>query len=158
LGGFVAIRSNSDKSTNQTTPRTEFKEINGLGNGIAFALKVFASRNRKPKRRTMIQLTDGAIQAVRSAIAGAPEPIEGLRIAVETGGCAGYKYVMGLVAELSPEDIAVERDGVTIFVDPVSQPYLAGTTIDFVTAIEGSGFTFDNPNAESRCSCGKSFG
>lgn len=106
----------------------------------------------------MIQLTDGAINAVRSAIAGAPEPVEGLRIAVETGGCAGYKYVMGLVAEALPEDIAIERDGVTIFVDPVSEPYLAGTTVDFVTAIEGSGFTFDNPNAESRCSCGKSFG
>ena len=38
------------------------------------------------------------------------------------------------------------------------QPLLAGTTIDFVVALEGSGFTFDNPNASNSCSCGKSFG
>ncbi|MDR3437695.1 iron-sulfur cluster assembly accessory protein [Telmatospirillum sp.] len=106
----------------------------------------------------MIQLTEGAINAVRSAISGSPEPVEGLRIAVETGGCAGYKYVMGLVAEALPDDIALDHDGVKIFVDPVSEPYLAGTTVDFVVAVAGSGFTFDNPNAASSCSCGKSFG
>ena len=33
---------------------------------------------------------------------GAVEPVGGLRIMVETGGCAGYKYVMGLVNEASP--------------------------------------------------------
>lgn len=106
----------------------------------------------------MLQLTDEAITAVRSAISGAPEPVQGLRLMVETGGCAGYKYVLGLVAEAAPDDIAITHDDVTIFVDAASAPYLAGTTIDFVVAVEGSGFTFDNPNAESRCSCGKSFG
>jgi len=35
---------------------------------------------------------------------------------------------------------------------------IAGTTIDFVVALEGSGFTFENPNATNSCSCGKSFG
>lgn len=106
----------------------------------------------------MIELTEGAISAVRAAIAGAPAPVQGLRIMVEAGGCAGFKYVMGLVAEAAPDDIAIERDGVTVFVDPASGPYLAGTTVDFVVAVEGSGFTFNNPNAGSRCSCGKSFG
>ena len=45
-----------------------------------------------------------------------------------------------------------------MFIDPVSQPLLMGTTIDFVVALEGSGFTFENPNATNSCSCGKSFG
>jgi len=44
------------------------------------------------------------------------------------------------------------------FVDNKSHEYLAGTTIDFVIALEGSGFTFENPNAKNSCSCGKSFG
>jgi iron-sulfur cluster assembly accessory protein len=106
----------------------------------------------------MINLTDSALSAVRSAIDGAADPVGGLRIMVETGGCAGYQYKMGLVNAADPDDTVVERDGVKVFVDNKSHELLAGTTIDFVVAIEGSGFTFENPNATSSCSCGKSFG
>jgi len=38
-----------------------------------------------------------------------------------------------------------------------SHEHLVGMTIDFVVALEGSGFTFDNPNAKASCGCGKSF-
>ena len=30
--------------------------------------------------------------------------------------------------------------------------------VDFVTSLENSGFVFENPNAASKCACGKSFG
>jgi len=106
----------------------------------------------------MINLTNSALNAVRSAIDGAAQPVGGLRIMVEAGGCAGYKYMMGLVSEAEPDDTVIERDGVKLFVDTKSHELLAGTTIDFVVALEGSGFTFENPNAKSSCSCGKSFG
>lgn len=106
----------------------------------------------------MINLTDSAMDAVRTAISGATDPVGGLRIMVETGGCAGYKYMMGLVDQANPDDTVIERDGVKVFVDTQSHELLNGTTIDFVVALEGSGFTFDNPNANSSCSCGKSFG
>ena len=52
----------------------------------------------------------------------------------------------------------VESDGVKVFVDRQSLPLLAGTTVDFVIGLQNSGFTFDNPQAKSSCSCGKSFG
>jgi iron-sulfur cluster assembly protein len=106
----------------------------------------------------MINLTNSALNAVRSAMTGAAVPVGGLRIMVEAGGCAGYKYMMGLVDAADPDDTVVERDGVKLFVDTKSQELLTGTTIDFVVALEGSGFTFENPNATSSCSCGKSFG
>ena len=106
----------------------------------------------------MIILTDSALNAVRNAIASAAKPVDGLRIMVEAGGCAGYKYNLGLVDEIDPDDIVIERDGVRVFIDTTSQAYLAGTTIDFVVALEGSGFTFENPNAKASCGCGKSFG
>lgn len=80
-----------------------------------------------------------------------------MRITVESGGCAGFKYIMGLANETKSDDTVIERDGIKLFVDKDSQRYLAGTTIDFVLAQEGSGFTFDNPNAKASCSCGKSF-
>jgi iron-sulfur cluster assembly accessory protein len=106
----------------------------------------------------MINLTDSALNAVRTAMSGAAEPVGGLRIMVEAGGCAGFKYTMGLVREAEPNDTVVERDGVKVFVDMQSHELLTGTTIDFVVALQGSGFTFENPNATSSCSCGKSFG
>ena len=106
----------------------------------------------------MIQLTDSALGAVRSALAGSPTPAAGLRIMVESGGCAGLKYAMGFVTAPDPTDHVIEAGGVKVFVDAASGPQLAGTTIDFVTALEGSGFAFSNPNAARGCSCGKSFG
>lgn len=103
----------------------------------------------------MINLTDNALNAVRGVIS--TSGASGLRITVESGGCAGFKYIMGLANETNSDDTVIERDGVKLFVDNDSQKYLAGTTIDFVLAQEGSGFTFDNPNAQAGCSCGKSF-
>lgn len=103
----------------------------------------------------MINLTDNALNAVRGVIS--TSGASGLRITVESGGCAGFKYIMGLANETKPDDTVIERDGVRLFVDNDSHKYLAGTTIDFVLAQEGSGFTFDNPNANASCSCGKSF-
>jgi iron-sulfur cluster assembly protein len=106
----------------------------------------------------MIELTDSALNAVRSAITGAGQEVEGLRIMVEAGGCAGFKYMMGLVNEANPADHLFERDGVKVFVEEGSLAYLDGTRVDFVNGLEGSGFTFENPQAKSSCSCGKSFG
>ena len=68
------------------------------------------------------------------------------------------RYKMGLVREASPDDTVIERSGVKVFIDNTSHELLTGTTIDYVVAVQGSGFTFDNPNAQSSCSCGKSFG
>ena len=105
----------------------------------------------------MINLTDSALNAVRNAISTADKPVSGLRIMVEAGGCAGLKYNMGLVNDAEPEDTVIERDGVRVLIDDKSREFLEGTTIDFVVALEGSGFTFENPNAKSSCGCGKSF-
>lgn len=103
----------------------------------------------------MINLTNNALNAVRGVIS--TSGASGLRITVESGGCAGFKYIMGLANETKSDDTVIERDGVKLFVDNDSHKYLAGTTIDFVLAQEGSGFTFDNPNAKASCTCGKSF-
>jgi len=47
--------------------------------------------------------------------------------------------------------------GLSVRVDRMSAPYLAGATIDFVDSIEKQGFTIDNPNASGSCACGDSF-
>ncbi|MDR3535334.1 MAG: iron-sulfur cluster assembly accessory protein [Acetobacteraceae bacterium] len=106
----------------------------------------------------MINLTDSAIKAVRTAMSGAQSDVQGLRIMVQSGGCAGLKYSMGLVRDPAPDDVVIEHGDVRVFVDAASEPHMKGTTVDFVVGLENSGFTFNNPNAASRCSCGKSFG
>jgi len=106
----------------------------------------------------MIELTESAVNAIRTAITGSPQAVEGLRIMVESGGCAGNKYMMGLVTDSSPGDLVIERGGVKVFVEPNSVQLLQGAVMDFTIGMEGSGFTFSNPNATSSCSCGKSFG
>jgi iron-sulfur cluster assembly accessory protein len=105
----------------------------------------------------MIQLTETALGAIRNAITGSKEPVEGLRIMVQAGGCAGQKYMMGLVQTAPEGDVVVEQNGVKVFVDPGSVSLLNGVTLDFTVGLEGAGFTFSNPNASSSCSCGKSF-
>ena len=81
----------------------------------------------------------------------------GLRVSVQPGGCSGFKY--GLLIEDQPaeDDLVVEQDGWRVFVDPFSAQYLNGVTIDYVTSMMGSGFTFKNPNASGGCGCGSSF-
>jgi iron-sulfur cluster assembly protein len=106
----------------------------------------------------MITLSTEAAAAVKSAMTRAGKPDAGLRIMIETGGCAGNKYLIGLDAEPRPDDAVIEAEGVKLFIDPDSQPLLAGMHVDFVESLQGSGFTFNNPNAASTCSCGKSFG
>jgi iron-sulfur cluster assembly accessory protein len=106
----------------------------------------------------MISLTPSAASALQSAISTSASQVKALRIAVETGGCSGYKYLMGLVAEGGPNDLVEATQGITVYVDPGSAALLNGTTIDFVVGLEGSGFAFNNPQAQSSCACGKSFG
>jgi len=106
----------------------------------------------------MIVLTAEAANAVKDAMTRAGKVEAGLRIMVESGGCAGYKYLIGLDAEPRSDDVVFETAGVKLFIDPDSQPKLAGMTVGFVESLEGSGFTFLNPNALEKCACGKSFG
>ena len=105
----------------------------------------------------MLELTDSAREAIRTAIDGAGRPVAGLRVMVQDGGCAGLKYGMALELDQQDDDAVIDADGVIVLVDPASQPHLAGTTIDYVTSLEGSGFVFNNPNATRSCGCGKSF-
>ncbi|HEY0329318.1 MAG TPA: iron-sulfur cluster assembly accessory protein [Rhodopseudomonas sp.] len=106
----------------------------------------------------MITLSEEAGNAVKAAMSRAGKTDGGLRVMVETGGCAGFKYLIGLDTEPRADDAVIDAGGVKVFLDPDSQPLLTGLKIGFVESLEGSGFTFDNPNAGTKCGCGKSFG
>ena len=81
-----------------------------------------------------------------------------LRVSVLPGGCSGFEYGLEVDEQpAEPDDLAVERHGIRILIDPFSAQYLAGVRIGYHSSFKGSGFTFENPNATGSCGCGTSF-
>lgn len=81
----------------------------------------------------------------------------GLRVRVVPGGCSGFQYSLNIEEESKQGDHVFEQEGVRLFVDMFSGQYLDGITVDYVSNMMGSGFTFENPNATGGCGCGSSF-
>jgi iron-sulfur cluster assembly protein len=81
----------------------------------------------------------------------------GLRVSVLPGGCSGFKYSLNIEERPLDDDHVLQADRVRVFVDGFSLQYLNGVTVDYVTSMQGSGFTFNNPNATGGCGCGTSF-
>ncbi len=105
----------------------------------------------------MITLTEIAAGKVKELLTEEGRDDIALRIAVQPGGCSGLRYSMYLDDQVSEKDQAAEQFGVRVIVDKMSVPYLSEATIDFVDSLEASGFTIDNPAAQSSCACGHSF-
>ena len=80
-----------------------------------------------------------------------------LRLSVEGGGCSGFQYKFGLADAAESDDLVIERDGVTLVVDPVSLDLLVGSEVDYVESLGGAAFRVTNPNASAGCGCGSSF-
>ena len=106
---------------------------------------------------TGIVLTDVASAKVASLLAQEGRDDLYLRVAVQPGGCSGLRYQLYFDDRAMDGDIERSFGAVKVKVDKMSDPYLAGATIDFVDTIEKQGFTIDNPNAQGSCACGDSF-
>jgi len=105
----------------------------------------------------MIQLSQAAAGKVQELLVEEGRTDIALRVAVQPGGCSGLRYAMYLDDQVTDRDVGEEQFGVRIVVDKMSAPYLTQATIDFVDSLEASGFTIDNPAAQSSCACGHSF-
>lgn len=107
----------------------------------------------------MITMTSKAIAEIKKLMSQEnPNQEIGLRVGVKGGGCSGLSYILNFENEPRQDDKTLEFDGVKVFMDPKSAIYLNGTQLDFSGGLNGSGFTFNNPNAQRTCGCGSSFG
>ncbi len=104
-------------------------------------------------------LTDRAVAEVQKFMVAEQVPAEtaGLRVSVLPGGCSGFKYSLNIEERSLEDDVVMDVNNVRVFVDGFSLQYLNGITVDYVTSMQGSGFTFSNPNATGGCGCGSSF-
>ena len=80
-----------------------------------------------------------------------------LRVSVIPGGCSGFEYGLDVDTETREDDFAFECEGVQVVVDPFSAQYLTGLSVGYHSSFQGTGFTFENPNATGSCGCGTSF-
>ena len=106
-----------------------------------------------------ITLTDKAVQEIkRIQSTDAANASASLRVQIVGGGCSGMSYKLGFETTAPTElDTVTEKDGVTVLIDKKSALYLKGTELDFSDGLNGTGFTFNNPNAKRSCGCGSSF-
>ena len=80
-----------------------------------------------------------------------------VRVGVKSGGCSGLTYDLQFDNIQKEEDKVFEDNGVRIIVDKKSFLYLIGTTLEYSGGLNGTGFVFNNPNANRTCGCGESF-
>lgn len=102
-----------------------------------------------------IIFTDAAVEAVKKELSTFKVP-NSLRLSVVGGGCSGYQYQMEPDTEERETDTVLIFGDLNVIVDSVSFQYLEGTTVDFVSGLNKTGFVFKNPNKRT-CGCGNSF-
>ena len=106
----------------------------------------------------MISVSEAAVGQLKELIPQEPQAKVGLRVFIQSGGCSGFSYGMGLDDNPPREDDeVVSVSGLNVYIDEYSAQYLEGAEIDYVDALMGGGFTIHNPNAVRTCGCGHSF-
>lgn len=101
--------------------------------------------------------TEAAARKVHELIVEEGNPELKLRVYITGGGCSGFQYGFTFDETQAEDDFALDREGVTLLVDPLSLQYLTGAEIDYSESLSGSQFVIRNPNAKSTCGCGSSF-
>ncbi len=75
------------------------------------------------------------------------------RIAVQGGGCSGFKYNFSFDNKNNNYDILFEKT----IIDKKSLEIINGSTVDFKVEMIGESFVINNPKASASCGCGLSF-
>ena len=105
----------------------------------------------------LLNVTDSAVSKVRALVEDEGNPDLKLRVFVTGGGCSGFQYGFTFDEAVGEEDTIVQKDDVSVLVDPLSFQYLVGAAVDYQEGLEGARFVISNPNAKTTCGCGASF-
>ena len=104
-----------------------------------------------------ITLENAAVVKIKELLAEEEAKGLKLRIYVSGGGCSGFQYGFTFDEAINEDDTSLQKNGVTLLIDPMSLQYLGGAEIDYQEGAEGAQFVIKNPNATSTCGCGSSF-
>ena len=104
-----------------------------------------------------IEFSEAAAKKVKTLIIEEENPELKLRVYVTGGGCSGFQYGFTFDEKINEGDMTIEKESVTLVIDPMSLQYLVGGIVDYTEGLEGSRFFVNNPNASTTCGCGASF-
>ena len=105
----------------------------------------------------VIKLSDNAANRIKEIMSSADNTTIGVRVGVESGGCAGMSYIMEYAKDIKPNEEVIEEKGVKVLIDPNAVMYILVTEMDYKKEKFSSQFVFKNPNETERCGCGESF-
>jgi Fe/S biogenesis protein NfuA len=96
----------------------------------------------------ILTLTEAATAKIKDLQASQETKEMPIRVAVREDSPAAFRYLVRFVPleDKKAEDETVDVDGILFYIDGESVPLLAGSTLDFVDTLLGTGFKFDNPN------------
>jgi len=103
--------------------------------------------SEKAKKKVIELMTEDGFNATKDFV----------RVGVKSGGCSGLSYDLKFDNKQLEDDKVFEDNAIKIIVDKKSFLYLIGTTLEYSGGLNGSGFVFNNPNANRTCGCGESF-
>ena len=121
-------------------------------------------------RKKIVTVTPPAWEKMAAILKMMDSP-HGMLFSASNGGCNGFNYDLSVLNEKTlgnlnrgkMEPSFIEHNNTRLYVDPLSEMLLIGTTIDYVSEDPGSGlfeskfvFTPDE-NMATSCGCGVSF-
>ncbi len=104
----------------------------------------------------MIKISEAAARHISKTLTKRGKGL-GILVGTRPSGCSGLSYILEFVDEYDDSVQAFPQEGFTLFVPTKSLPVLEGMTLDYRKEGLSEGFSFDNPNVQDECGCGKSF-
>ena len=101
----------------------------------------------------MILVSDNARDKLNQLLIEDNSGKEYVRVGVESGGCSGLVYKLDFDDSMNNEDELVEHNDIKLVINKKSILFLAGTTLEYSSGLNGKGFVFNNPNANRTCGC-----
>lgn len=105
-----------------------------------------------------ITLTERAAEKYREILESEGKANYGLRFGDKPAGCSGFEYTLDYSEKAEAEDLVFVSQGIEIHIRKGAAGRLLGSVIDYIDALQGSGFKISNPHAKSSCGCGTSHG
>ena len=98
-----------------------------------------------------LEFTESAINQIEKITKSENEKY--FRIAVQGGGCSGFKYNFSFDDKIEKDDVLFDKT----VIDKQSLDIISGSVVDFKKEMIGESFSIKNPKALASCGCGLSF-
>ncbi|KAG0290780.1 [4Fe-4S] proteins maturation [Linnemannia gamsii] len=121
-------------------------------------LKIHNPQYDEAGKELTVIITDNAVKQLKRIAIREKNPLQALRITVDSGGCHGYQYLLDLTDTINEDDVVFEKDGARVILDTITLPLVSGSRVDYIEELIGSAFkVLANPQAVHSCGCDTSF-